>query len=380
MSTAAGTFSIRGDLPPNLVEVETFSKPGTADVTAGDRKKLSGLLKHYAAMAHPFTTCVRDQIKHGLAKDHANRRCAVIKDLIKGTTKWRGKAKEEAALDVLAEALNFLQVASMTITPPTVAAILHEERLEEGEADLLFAVADHELSEGEQLQRAEEVLRSAAALVEAAPRWMIPVAARRPGFRPVKRQQGSGGKFDESKHRRAPKGTGMGGKFIRMGSTGSEVAAIQRRVGAAETGTFNKQTKERLEAFQRRKGIQVDGVVGTQTANAMHGNTSADPGRLTKHDRRFLRRYGKRTSASSTSPPPADRRRRMASTSSSSSSSSRPKPIPSPSEDSLPDRKAARLARQGWDYHDGMWWPPGHPRNKKGSSRRIVTTRRTVTR
>ena len=72
---------------------ETFSKPGTADVTPADRKKLSGLLKHYAKKAHPFTACVRDQIKHGLSKEHANRRCAVLKDILRGTTKWRKGGK-----------------------------------------------------------------------------------------------------------------------------------------------------------------------------------------------------------------------------------------------------------------------------------------------
>jgi hypothetical protein len=51
-------------------------------------------LKHYAKQAHPFTACVRDQVKHGLSKDHANRRCAVLKDIIKGTTKWREGGKK----------------------------------------------------------------------------------------------------------------------------------------------------------------------------------------------------------------------------------------------------------------------------------------------
>ncbi len=68
---------------------ETFSKPGTADVTPADRAKLAGLLKHYRGMTHPFRACKRDQMKHGLSEDHANRRCAVIKDLIEGNTKWR---------------------------------------------------------------------------------------------------------------------------------------------------------------------------------------------------------------------------------------------------------------------------------------------------
>lgn len=72
---------------------EKFTKPGTANVSASDKKKLSPLIKHYMGMAHPFTACVRDQKKHGLSDDHAKRRCAVLKDLGTGTTKWRGKKK-----------------------------------------------------------------------------------------------------------------------------------------------------------------------------------------------------------------------------------------------------------------------------------------------
>lgn len=68
---------------------EEFTKPGTANVTASDEAKLAPLLKHYMGMPHPFTSCKKDQIKHGLSEDHANRRCAVLKDLGTKTTKWR---------------------------------------------------------------------------------------------------------------------------------------------------------------------------------------------------------------------------------------------------------------------------------------------------
>lgn len=70
-------------------KAEQFTKPGTANVSPSDRGKLAPLLAHYAGMAHPFTSCYRDQVKHGLSADHAKRRCAVLKDLIRGTTKWR---------------------------------------------------------------------------------------------------------------------------------------------------------------------------------------------------------------------------------------------------------------------------------------------------
>jgi len=68
-----------------------FSK-GTANVSASDVKKLHPLLKHYAKMRHPFTACVRDNRKRFGPKTEAY--CAVLKDLIVGSTNWRGKGKK----------------------------------------------------------------------------------------------------------------------------------------------------------------------------------------------------------------------------------------------------------------------------------------------
>jgi Putative phage serine protease XkdF len=78
---------------------EAFSTPGTANVSVKDRAKLKGLLAHYGGKAKPFTACKADQIKHGLSEDHANRRCAVLKDLIRGTTRWRSTGKAEGDPD-----------------------------------------------------------------------------------------------------------------------------------------------------------------------------------------------------------------------------------------------------------------------------------------
>lgn len=78
----------------NIALANGFSK-GTANVSARDMVKLKGLLAHYAKKAHPFTACYNDQIKHGLSKNHAAKRCAVLKDLIKGTTKWRSSEKKK---------------------------------------------------------------------------------------------------------------------------------------------------------------------------------------------------------------------------------------------------------------------------------------------
>lgn len=72
---------------------EQFTSPGTANVSTKDKMKLLPLLKHYRSKPHPFTACYRDQIKHGLSPDHAKRRCAVLVDLAKGTTKWREGSK-----------------------------------------------------------------------------------------------------------------------------------------------------------------------------------------------------------------------------------------------------------------------------------------------
>jgi murein L,D-transpeptidase YcbB/YkuD len=145
-------------------------------------------------------------------------------------------------------------------------------------------------------------LQESTRLVEAAPAWMIPVAARQPGFHPLKPEKKSsttkasttsgGGAFD-SKHPR-----GYHGKFIQGGSKGIEVTAIQHRLQIARTGTFGGNTKKAVERFQKNHGLQVDGVVGKQTIAALRGNTNASSvstGALTHVDRRYLRRLAKRT-------------------------------------------------------------------------------------
>lgn len=67
-----------------------FSK-GTANVSPADMKKLRPLLNKYRKSPHPFRACVKDNRKRfGPATE---KFCAVIKDLIEGTTHWRGKKK-----------------------------------------------------------------------------------------------------------------------------------------------------------------------------------------------------------------------------------------------------------------------------------------------
>ena len=90
--------------PPEQV-VEETGKPGTnfRQVTPGHKKTLSPLMRHYGKMAHPFTACVRDNRKR--FGDRAERVCAVLKDLIRGTTKWRGNESEDVDWDHYAQAL-----------------------------------------------------------------------------------------------------------------------------------------------------------------------------------------------------------------------------------------------------------------------------------
>lgn len=61
-----------------------------ADTVGPDaRSKLKGILKHYAKDPHPFTACVKDNMKR-FGPGRTERVCATLKDIIRGTTHWRG--------------------------------------------------------------------------------------------------------------------------------------------------------------------------------------------------------------------------------------------------------------------------------------------------
>jgi len=76
----------------NIALSNGFSK-GTANVSPKDMVKLRGLLKHYAKKKHPFASCVRDNRKRFGPRTEAV--CAVLKDLIRGTTKWRSTERKK---------------------------------------------------------------------------------------------------------------------------------------------------------------------------------------------------------------------------------------------------------------------------------------------
>lgn len=253
--------------PAPLVEAEQFTKPGTANVSAGDRKKLSGLLKHYAKMPHPFTACKRDQIKHGLTPDHANRRCAVIKDLIRGTTKWRSREDEQVAEEIVGEAAALLAATVDELGQPVTERLIAEK------------VGD---------------FPAAASLCEVAS-WMIPKAARKPGFKPLdpEKKKGPSDADFEKKHPRGTKGTATGGKFIRKGASNQATTGVQRKLGIKKpSGTFDERTRKRVMQYQRNHGLQVDGIVGAQTAASMLGKSPRKPGELPSGLRHGLKKLG----------------------------------------------------------------------------------------
>lgn len=76
----------------------------------------------------------------------------------------------------------------------------------------------------------------------------------------------SGGPFNSSQHPR-----GQHGYFIASGSQGPGVKRVQGAVGAKQDGQFGPQTKAAIQKYQRKHSLQVDGVIGRQTAAALLG-------------------------------------------------------------------------------------------------------------
>ena len=54
------------------------------------RYRLRNLLAYYAKKPQPFRACVRDNMKR-FGPGRTEAVCATLKDMIRGTTKWRGK-------------------------------------------------------------------------------------------------------------------------------------------------------------------------------------------------------------------------------------------------------------------------------------------------
>jgi peptidoglycan hydrolase-like protein with peptidoglycan-binding domain len=118
--------------------------------------------------------------------------------------------------------------------------------------------------------------------------------------------QASGGDFN-SKHPRAGAGSPTGGQFITAGSGGAgasqdekdQVAAVQKELGVPVTGTFSPSDSAALVKWQKKQGLQADGVVGAQTVSRMSDGPDVGPGALTAENKAFLK---KRKSANYAAP------------------------------------------------------------------------------
>lgn len=94
------------------------------------RKKLSGLINHYRKSARPFSDCVRDNRKRFPGAGQAEKVCAVLTDLEKGTTKWRSGGRRKgvaASLPTIDEELGGLLLAISEIPYRKIIGLETEE-------------------------------------------------------------------------------------------------------------------------------------------------------------------------------------------------------------------------------------------------------------
>lgn len=302
------------------------SKPGTnwKQVTPAHKRKISSIVEHYMHEARPFDACVKDNRKR--FGDRAERVCAVVKDMGEKTTKWRkgGKGKRMVEAGSVEVGVVFdevfapvLDAADVTVSElagwvddAQAAGLLIECRVDPADftpdqlVEVFAGAQDRvDMLDGLGLPTTGSGARYDLRIVEAAATGSATIlrdARRRAN---ANRQRVTGSRQPaasapanadfESKHRRGP-----GGTWITMGASGTEVRAIQRRVGAKVDGDFGHRTQARVRAFQKAHGLHVDGIVGRQTVAALRGRTDAarvKVGNLTEHDRSFLRGHIKRT-------------------------------------------------------------------------------------
>lgn len=107
------------------------------------------------------------------------------------------------------------------------------------------------------------------------------------------RTGGTGGRqpFNEAKHKRGAKGTHTGGKFVSVQNSGdapTAEAGVKAALGPQGQGGLAAS----IMAFQKAHGLVVDGIVGRQTALAIHGQYSkarqTATGALSSHEARAL--------------------------------------------------------------------------------------------
>lgn len=156
-----------------------------------------------------------------------------------------------------------------------------------------------------------------AAAAKQAPKPKKAAAAKTgPGTGPVGTPAQAAAGWDEALHPRGAAGGPTGGMFIAAGSGGGaappgemdQVKGAQAALGLPVTGQMTPADVEAVKAFQQKNGLQVDGVIGAQTAAGLRGKVNdgdmseahnTAPGALTEDNKGFLARNGKQTGMSS---------------------------------------------------------------------------------
>lgn len=119
-------------------------KPGInyLQVTPDARYKLRGLMQYYAKKPHPFRACVRDNRKRFGPRTEGV--CAVLKDLIMNTTKWRHGGGKNMSEDYMFSAVAATEdgLALSTDEPPII-----DDQL----AAVLLQIDDSKMAEVESL-------------------------------------------------------------------------------------------------------------------------------------------------------------------------------------------------------------------------------------
>ncbi|HET6549816.1 MAG TPA: peptidoglycan-binding protein [Solirubrobacter sp.] len=90
----------------------------------------------------------------------------------------------------------------------------------------------------------------------------------------------------------APVAPAVGQTLLRRGSSGADVAAVQRALGIPADGEFGPVTRRAVRTFQAAHGLEVDGVVGPITSGALGlgggGSTGGGAGATTMALQRAL--------------------------------------------------------------------------------------------
>lgn len=113
-----------------------------ATVGPGARHKLRFLLRYYAKKDKPFTACVHDNMKR-FGPNRTERVCATLKDVIRGTTHWRGHPELDHGAPGAVAASDDESTLNYVFSDPKVSEFLlslSEEHLEVLFADSMEAV------------------------------------------------------------------------------------------------------------------------------------------------------------------------------------------------------------------------------------------------